>query len=76
MTSFETVFQHSITAREKDKMGLLDSETYMSVVDEQSARLDLAFLYHLRGDDTRVSHFLDGLPPQVINDFWRTVTHP
>ncbi len=74
--SIETVFQHSITEQEKEKIGLLDMETYMNVVDGQSARLDLAFLYYLRGDDTRVRHYLEGLPPLVVNDFWRTITHP
>lgn len=72
----ETVFNHGITEDEWQNICGLDKELYLSVVDEQSARFDLALLYHLRGDSDRTNKYLDGLPPLVINDFWRTVTHP
>lgn len=73
---FETVYKHGITVQEIKKIGLLDEDIYIRVVDEQTARLDLAYLYHLRGDDKKVRHYLEGLPNLVVNDFWRTINHP
>lgn len=74
----ETVFskQHKMTDKEWQQICGLDRERYLSVVDEQSARLDLAFLYQLRGDSERTANYLNGLSHLVVNDFWRTVTHP
>lgn len=72
----ETVFNHNITKEEISRIGILRKELYLKVVDEESANLDLAFLYHERGNLKKVDKYLEGLPPLVVNDFWRTVTHP
>ncbi len=74
----ETVFnqEHGMTDKEWRQICGLDRETYLSVVDEESAKYNLAALYHLRGDDDRAAKYLEGLPPLVVSDFWRTVTHP
>ncbi len=72
----ETVFDHGISNSEIRQIGFLDKEKYLQVVDEQSSRFDLALLYHLRGELEKVNEYLEGLPPIVVNDFWRTVTHP
>lgn len=72
----ETVFNHGITEDEWQNICGLDRELYLSVVDEQSARVHLAALFCHRGDRDRASKYLDGLPPLVVNDFWRGITHP
>ena len=72
----ETVFDHNITKEEIKRIGILRKELYLKVVDEESANLELAFLYYERGNRKRVNKYLEGLPPLVVNDFWRTVTHP
>jgi hypothetical protein len=72
----ETVFDHNITDKEWQDICGLDKELYLKVVDHESACLGLAFLYHKRGNRKMVDKYLEGLPPLVVNDFWRTVTHP
>lgn len=72
----ETVFDHGITVKERERIGIVDKVLYLKHIDEESARLDLAFLYHDRGNKKMVDKYLEGLPPLVVNDFWRTVTHP
>ena len=72
----ETIFDHGITKEEQKCIGVLDRDLYLRIIDEQSARLDLALLYHLRSEKGRVAMYLEGLPSLVVNDFWRTVTHP
>jgi len=72
----ETVYQHGLTVEESKKIGFPEKNIYLRVIDEQSARFDLALLYNLRGDEVKVAKYLEGLPPNMVNDFWRTVTHP
>ncbi len=47
----ETVFDHNITEEEWNCICGLDKELYLKVVDEDSARLHLAFLYYRRSND-------------------------
>lgn len=54
----------------------MDKETYLSVVDEESANYDLALLFYERGEKEKARAFADKLPPNTKNDFWRSVTHP
>lgn len=72
----ETVFDHRITDSEIRQIGFIDKEKYLQIVDEQSSHFDLAMLYHLKGESEKANEYLEGLPPHVVNDFWRTVTHP
>ena len=72
----ETVFDHNITEKEWKRICGMRKDLYLKVVDEESARLHLAFLYYERKDRKLVDNYLEGLPPLIVNDFWRTVTHP
>ena len=72
----ETVFNHGITAEEWDFICGLDKDIYLKVVDENTARRDIAALYYHRGDLTTAEAYLNRLPPEVQSEFWRTVTHP
>ena len=72
----ETVFDHGITEKERERIGIVDKDLYLKHIDEESARLDLAFLYYERGDKNKVKKNLEGLNQLAIIDFWRTVTHP
>ena len=73
----ETVFDHNITTEEWNYICGMRKELYLKVVDEETARQDLASLYHLRGADRSVvEKYLEGLSPLVVLNFWRTVTHP
>lgn len=76
LCGMETVFDHNITKEEISRIGILRKELYLKVVDEESANLDLAFLYHERGNRKLVDKYLKGVPPYIAVDFWRTVTHP
>lgn len=72
----ETVFNHNITPVEWNNICGLDREQYLDVVDYETARRDIAALYNLRGDDNKAEAYLNGLPPDMVHDFWRTVKHP
>lgn len=70
----ETIFDHNLTQKEKSEF--LDKDVYLKVVDKESSLFALALLFHLRGDKERVLKYLKELPPSIVNDFWRLVTHP
>lgn len=42
-TNMETVFDHGITEKERERIGIVDKDLYLKHIDEESARLDLAF---------------------------------
>ena len=35
-----------------------------------------AYLFQLRGDKSAVGNHLSKLPPEMVNDFQRMITHP
>ena len=72
----ETVFDHDITDEEKRSIGILERDLYGKLVDEETARFHLALLYNRRGKKTKSKKYLEGMEPNLVNDFWRTVTHP
>lgn len=72
----KTVFDYNITPEEWRNISRMDKETYLSVVDEESANYDLALLFYERGEKEKARAFADKLPPNTKNDFWRSVTHP
>ena len=74
--NIETVFDHNITAKEWDNICSIDRKLYLNIVDEQTSKLHLAALFYNRGDKEKAEKYLDGLPPLVVNDFWRGITHP
>ena len=65
----ETVFDKNITDRELKDLGFLDKETYLKIIDEESARLDLACLYHHRGNQRKVNEYLKGLSEMSVMTF-------
>lgn len=72
----ETVFDHDIIDEEKKSIGILEKDLYLMLVDENTARFDLALLYYRRGNKRKSKKYLEGVEPNLVNDFWRTVTHP
>lgn len=72
----ETVFDHNITKEEWNYICGLEKEKYLSIVDEESSKIHLAALFYYRGDRGKAESYLESLPPLIVNDFWRTVTHP
>ena len=72
----ETVFDYNITDKEREDIGISDKERYLAIVGEDTAYLDLATLFHTRGDNNRMARYADTLPLDMKLDFYRTVTHP
>ena len=71
----ETVFDHNITDEEKKAIGVLEKYLYVMLVDEETAKFDLALLYYRRGQKRKSKKYLEGMESNLVNDFWRTVTH-
>lgn len=72
----ETVFDHNITPAEIEAIGIGDKESFLAVAGADSNNFELALLFHLRGDDSAVRRYLNRLPREMVNDFWRTIAHP
>lgn len=72
----ETVYDYNITDKEREDIGISDKERYLAIVGEDTANLDLATLFHTRGDNNRMARYADKLPLDMKLDFYRTVTHP
>lgn len=51
----ETVFDYNITDKERENIGISDKERYLAIVGEDTANLDLATLFHTRGDNNRMA---------------------
>lgn len=72
----KTVFDYYISQEEWGKIhGGMDKATYLSAVDNETATVDIATLFYLRGDKKRAADLSESLPPDVKNDLWRTLTH-
>jgi len=69
----ETVFDYNITDKEREDIGISDKERYLAIVGEDTANLDLATLFHTRGDNDRMARYADKLPLDMKLDFYRTV---
>ena len=72
----ETVFDYKISHEEWAKINGSTKQTYLSLVDPDTAKADIAALFYLRGDKERATALSEELPPDVKNDLWRTLTHP
>lgn len=72
----KTVFDYKISPKEWAKIKGMTKETYLSSVDPDTAKADIATLFYLRGDKERATALSEELPPDVKNDLWRTLTHP
>ena len=53
----ETVFDYNITDKERENIGISDKERYLAIVGEDTANLDLATLFHTRGDNNRMARY-------------------
>jgi hypothetical protein len=71
----ETIYDHKVTAAELKELGIIDRETYLSVVDEDSANSDIAALLFLRGDNAAANKYADKLPLDMKNDLIRLISH-
>lgn len=72
-----TVFDYHISQEEWMKIrGSMEKTTYLSAVDKETANVDVATLFYIRGDIKRAVEISEDLPPDVKNDLWRTLTHP
>lgn len=72
----ETVFDHNITDEEMVMLGMIDKETFLRLANQEDANYTLALLFYYRGDKRKAKKYADRLSPNLMNDFWRTVTHP
>lgn len=72
----ETVFDHNITLEESRNIGLFEKDFYLKNCTEDDANMDLATLFYLRNEKEKASEYADKLPPDMKNEFWRTITHP
>lgn len=72
----KTVFDYKISPEEWAKIKGMTKEIYLSSVDPDTAKADIATLFYLRGDKERATALSEELPPDVKNDLWRTLTHP
>lgn len=72
----KTVFDYKISPEEWAKINGSAKETYLSLVDPETAKADIVTLLYLRGDKERAAALSEELPPDVKNDLWRTLTHP
>ena len=74
----ETIFDHNITSNEMiDCFGcVFPHDLYISKCTENDAKLDLAYLYHFRGEIKIAQKYINSVSNAVMrNEFWRTVTH-
>lgn len=72
----ETVFDYNITPEESQYIGLLDKGFYLKNCTEDDANMDLASLFYLRNEREKACEYADKFPPDMKNEFWRTITHP
>lgn len=72
----KTVFDYNISPEEWTYIKGMTKETYLSIVDPNTAKADIVALFYLRGDKERAIALSKELPPDVYNDLWRTLTHP
>lgn len=72
----KTVFDYRIRPEEWEKINGSTKDVYLSSVDTDTAKADIAALFYLRGEKERAAALSDELPPDVKNDLWRTLTHP
>lgn len=72
----ETVFDHNITPAECRAIGIGNKDTFLAVAGADSNNFALAQLFNLRGDKSAVQRYLGRLPREMVDDFWRTCSHP
>ncbi len=77
MANFKTIFDYGVTIDEYQAIrGGLDKEKYLTVVDEQTALSDIAYLLHNRGNNKDAIAIAKELPGSMQECFLRTIEHP
>lgn len=73
----ETIFDYDITEEEKEKIGRsnISINEYLKYADSELMILDLAYLFHTRGDMEKAKSYADKLPPLRKQDWYRTINH-
>ena len=73
----ETIFDYDITEEEKEKIGYstISINDYLKYTDEETRNLDLAYLFHTRGDMEKAKTYADMLSPLRKQDWYRTINH-
>lgn len=74
----ETIFDHNVTPEEERELnGTIPRETYLRIITQIDAYVDLAYLYHMRGKKRKAKQYIEKTKDcNLINSFWRTVNHP
>ena len=74
----ETIFDHNVTPEEERELnGSISRETYLRIITQIDAYVDLAYLYHMRGKKRKAKQYIEKTKDcNLINSFWRTVNHP
>ena len=74
----ETIFDHNVTPEEERELnGSMSRETYLRIITQIDAYVDLAYLYHMRGKKRKAKQYIEKTKDcNLINSFWRTVNHP
>lgn len=73
----ETIFDYDITEEEKEKIGYstISINDYLKYTDEETRNLDLAYLFHTRGDMDKAKSYANMLTPLRKQDWYRTINH-
>ncbi len=74
----ETIFDHNVTQEEYKRLHFTTpKETYLRIITQIDAYVDLAYLYHMRGKDKKAKQYIEKTEDcNLINSFWRTIKHP
>lgn len=71
----ETILDHNMTEEERHKLiGMRSDERFLHCLDENSSRLFLAELYHLRGNEEKMMEYVNKLPNYMKYDFLRLLS--
>ena len=73
----ETIFDHNPTKQELiEFIGTVDKEEYMNFASQNSAYMEIAFLYYYRGEKRKAKKYIKKINNcDLVNSFWRTVKH-
>ena len=74
----EMIVDHNITENEERELnGTITRDTYLRFISQKGSYVDLAYLYHMRGQDRKAKKFIEKTRDcNLINSFWRTIKHP
>lgn len=72
----ETIYDYNPTKEEWDHLGYLPRERYERIVGDNSRYLDLARLFHMRGEKRKMRKYINKVKNvDMVNSFYRTIYH-